>query len=140
MKKQWIGLLLVIMTIAACNDPKDEKIKALKTNAIEVHDEVMPRIGEIGELSRDFGARRKALLNDSSDSALAVRLELGRHIDSLDMAYDAMMDWMDQFEPSMDEQVEKDSAIAYYEAQLKAIEEVKRKMNSSLANAKSLDQ
>lgn len=132
-------ILMIAMAVMACTNPKEQQIEQLKTEAIEVHDEVMPSIGEIGELSRKLGAKRKALVGDSSDSALQHRLNLTQHIDSLDAAYDAMMDWMDQFKPKMDDSVEQDSAIRYYERQLNEIKEVKRMMNSSLENAKEVE-
>lgn len=133
---KWMISALVVAVLASCTNPKQEKIEQLKSQAIEVHDEVMPRMGEIHDWSSKLKDIKKMVAGDSSDSAVAINDEIAHLVVMLDSADEAMMSWMHGYEVAYEKSNPEDSAIVYYEGQIKAISEVKMLMNSSIENAK----
>jgi hypothetical protein len=124
--------------LGACSDPKQEKVTELRKRAIEVHDEVMPRMGEIMEVSGQLKKYRETVVIDSLDSTGAARLVFTERIGDLETAHEAMMAWMADYDPTYEVDHPIDSAIVYYEAQIGLIEEVKRVMEKSIDDGKQL--
>jgi len=130
-----IGLTLVEF---ACSNPKQEKVDQLKSQAIEVHDEVMPRMDEIQAVNIELKKMRENIANDTSDQAEALRAEMSEHIRSLGDADEAMMSWMNQYDPNYEKEHPLDSAVSYYEQQTKSIADVKEQMEASITEGKAL--
>ena len=128
----------LVLMLGACSDPKQEKVTELRKRAIEVHDEVMPRMGEIMEVSGQLKKYRETVVIDSLDSTGAARLVFTERIGDLETAHEAMMAWMADYDPTYEVDHPIDSAIVYYEAQIGLIEEVKRAMEKSIDDGKQL--
>lgn len=128
----------LVLMLGACSDPKQEKVTELRKRAIEVHDEVMPRMGEIMEVSGQLKKYRETVVIDSLDSTGAARLVFTERIGDLETAHEAMMAWMADYDPTYEVDHPIDSAIVYYEAQIGLIEEVKRVMEKSIDDGKQL--
>lgn len=133
MRKLWIGAMALL--VLACTDPKQEKVNELRDEAIRLHDEVMPRMGEIMTLSSQMKELREALRNDSADSATLATEPFSDQIVALEAAHEGMMQWMADYEPEYEAGNELDSAITYYEEQRKAIEKVKNEIEKSIDDA-----
>lgn len=132
-----IALLAALMMVA-CADPKKEKVDALRAKAIEVHDEVMPRMGEIMSTSSQLKKLREEVLVDSLDSTGTARLVFTEHIADLEASHEAMMAWMADYDPTYEVNHPMDSAIGYYEGQIEAIMTVKQAMEQSIEDGKKL--
>ena len=128
----------LVLMLGACSDPKQEKVTELRKRAIEVHDEVMPRMGEIMEVSGQLKKYRETVVIDSLDSTGSARLVFTERIGDLETAHEAMMAWMADYDPTYEVDHPIDSAIVYYEAQIGLIEEVKRVMEKSIDDGKQL--
>lgn len=133
-------LVLIGLTCAliSCQNPDKEEVESLKKKAIEVHDAVMPRMGEIAEISSSLKSLRNKEREDTtmtSDSLISV---LNGQIFDLDQAYEAMMDWMAQYDPTFNENNPIDSAKAYYAQQVEEIEQIKKAMEASIQNGNNL--
>lgn len=136
MRKFLIGAGLIAL-IGACGNPQLEKVEALKKEAIAVHDEVMPRMGEIHDWSTKLKELKKSIAEDTNDSATEIKNEVVHLVVMLDSADEAMMSWMHDYEVAYEKEHPADSAIVYYEHQIKLISEVKQLMNTSIENAKN---
>lgn len=138
MQKIIIRITLLLVISYSCSNPLASKVKDLKNDAIAIHDEVMPRMGEISELSVSLKQLREKLKSDTTDSAVAAIEQLSDQIVALDNAYEGMMEWMSRYEPQFEEQHPLDSAVIYYEEQRSLITDVKLNMEQSINDAKTL--
>ncbi|MEQ9188732.1 MAG: hypothetical protein RLP15_13440 [Cryomorphaceae bacterium] len=138
MKGNGMIALLAALMMVACTDPKKEKVDTLRAKAIEVHDEVMPRLGEIMSTSGQLKQLREQVVVDSLDSTGAARRVFTVQIADLEAAHEAMMAWMADYDPSYEVNHPMDSAIAYYEGQIEAILTVKKAMEQSIEDGKKL--
>lgn len=122
----------------ACNGPQTKEINALKETCIHIHDEVMPRMGEISELRTSLREWKRTVDGDTTDSLYTLGETIWTHVILLDSADESMMEWMANYEPSYEEAHPADSAIVYYTAQKAEIERVKTLMEKSINDAKNL--
>ncbi len=122
--------------LASCSDPKLEKVEALKKECIAIHDEVMPRMGGMVELSTGIKGLRSKLDSDTTDSAQLVRVMLVRKVELLDSAHEAMLVWMDEYVTDYELEHTSDEAITFYEGKKVSISEVKDIMLKSIEDGK----
>ena len=127
--------LLLILSLSSmllyCSQPNktEEQVekKPLLDQVLEVHDEVMPKMGDL--------EKTKRLLVGKADSIAALQPELADSLNALAqdiaLANEAMMDWMRNFDPtySASEEEVKD----YLLKKKKGIETVAKMMNEKLA-------
>ena len=137
MKKKWM-MLLMIPAMMACTSEKQEKINALQTECIRIHDVVMPRMGEIVNLSSDIKTLRKTYESDTADSLISYRIHLMKHIQLLDSAHEEMMVWMQEYEPNFGKSNGDDATIKYYESEIQAIQRVHDLMLKSIEDGKKV--
>ncbi len=135
MKMRWAVLTVVTMMAVACSNPQQEKIDALKKETIDLHDDVMPRLGEINTLSVELKKVKAKLENDTTDSGAMVKESIYVMVKNLDNAHDGMMDWMAEYEPAYESSNPIDSAVVYYNQQKALISEVKTNMETSIKDA-----
>lgn len=127
MKQIWL-VLLVFGLMFSCQQPEKP---SLRDQVMTVHDEVMPKMGELQKAQKSFQQLADSLAADSAQSARYRELA-----DQMEVANQSMWDWMHQFNRNMegsDEEVQ-----AYMEEQLQAIEQVRTTMLQALATADSL--
>ena len=136
MRKRWILLAAVTVMITACTSPQQKKVNTLKEEVIALHDEVMPRMGELSELSAEIKSMRDAVKTDTSANAQASTQTMTMQIKALEDAHEAMMEWMAEYEPMYDQEHHVDSAVAYYTQQKQEIGSVKKTMEKSIEDAK----
>lgn len=125
---------LCLVALAACGNPQVERAQQLNKHCIEVHDEVMPRLGEIASLKKELSTKRTTLAKDSTADEAAL-IEYRSLIQLLDSADEAMMSWMAQYDPDYLAEHKPEEAIAYYEDQEGKIEYVKTLMLKSIEDA-----
>lgn len=124
-----IAAMLLVM--AACSQPQKqtEEKPDLKEQVMAVHDEVMPKMGEL----RNTQKQLMALLDSAgTDSLMAVKYSELAH--NLKLANQSMMDWMHNYDPNFsgtDEEVK-----AYLEEQLISAKKVRENMLGSLEAGK----
>lgn len=147
MKVRTVILMAALwMLAAACGNNEQSKkeapaqtdslttvVQELGKACIEVHDEVMPRLGEIHQLKKRLSEHR-VQLNDGSDS-----IDLYRQtIHLLDSADEAMMDWMAQYDVEYLSTHKPEEAVTYYEDQKEKVEYVKDLMLKSIEDGNQL--
>ena len=134
--KEIVYVFFIAVFVTACTGPKLQKVETLKTECISIHDEVMPRMGEMVELSSDIKELHSELDGDTTDSASLVRTNYVSRAKQLDSAHEAMMVWMNDYVPDYEVEHSSDEAIAFYEDQKKRITEVKNIMLKSIEDGK----
>ena len=109
------------------NDPN----QALYEEVMAVHDEVMPKSGQIYQLKKDLQDRmaKSTTLSDER------KKEIEQTIAELDSADHAMMDWMHKFQPTADS-TNQEAAREYLENEMERIKKVKELIEMSLQRAK----
>lgn len=121
----FLTMTLAILMAACSSNKQSEEKPDLKQEVMDMHDEVMPKMGELRTTQKQLLA-----LADSSaqDSLVAARYtELANQIS---LANESMMDWMRNFDPNYEGTEEE--AKAYLEGKLKEIKKVSDEMNESL--------
>ena len=122
--------LLFIVVLVACGPSKKEELQTLKDEVIAIHDEVMPKMGELRKTRMALESLADSLMTTDSTKA-AMFIELASDIS---MANEGMMEWMRAFEPEFegtDEEIQQ-----YLEEQKVAVQKVKDNMNGSLEKGK----
>lgn len=137
MKLTRIGLIFSLFAFLLACGPNQEDLNLKKREeVIAVHDEVMPKLGQLKAFEKRAIKRAGELAAmDAVDSAQVERLEaLAKE---LDQAYEGMFVWMRQYE--LDEEGKTPEEIkAYLEEQMILVTEVNKAIKDVLAKSDSL--
>jgi Mg2+ and Co2+ transporter CorA len=120
-----------ILLVACEEKPKETDL--LYKKVMEVHDEIMPKMGDIMKLKKQL-KEKIAELNASAeaDSVKISSLELA--IADLDNSHEEMMGWMRQFNRDYEGMVNEE-ILKYLNDQKGRIEKVGQVTNAALQNA-----
>ena len=134
-------------------DPSLERAQTIYTEAIAVHDEVMPRMDEIMQLRQKLQLRVESMQEQPEEDYADSLRQMQTAIENLQEADQAMMQWMRSVQkvPGVDE-VSSDyqdelkatelrdtvDLIQRQLAQKKAIEQVQQQMEQSITEAERL--
>ncbi|MDC6388150.1 hypothetical protein PP182_05630 [Maribacter sp. PR1] len=119
----------------SCKEEKKKEGPTQMEQVMAIHDEVMPKTGELGKLVSQLKPIADSLGTESQEA---------KAMKDLQEAHKAMMDWMqnfgDRFEP---EEILEGEALSeekkkWLDEEEMAIKEVKEKINSSISNAEAL--
>lgn len=130
--------LITSAILVSCSDPNQEIIDALKAEAIAVHDEVMPRMGEIADLRSALKKDWKLAKADTGAASDTIAQIIASHITMLDSADEAMMSWMADYNPTYAKDHSSDSAISYYARQGDEIKDVQVLMEKAIEDAEKM--
>ena len=119
--------LFLLMFLWGCVSKSGSQIDLLFQDIMDVHDEVMPKMGKIRNLEK----RCRSVALTSPDST-----ELMRQAESLASANEAMMDWMRNFKN--DFQGFDEEKREYLLDQKMQVHQVKELMNSSILQSEEL--
>ncbi len=136
MKKQFfLGCKLLIISCVlmySCkNKNVDPELQSLMDNVMAVHDEVMPKMGEIHKLKKQLKKELKNNLEEVSEK----RSKILQHMTALDDADEGMMNWMAEYK-KLSKLEEDQDPMSYYQAEQVKIDKVRDDMLSSIENAK----
>ena len=143
--KAWTLLytvLIFIVTMAGCGQKQDgeasepeetEKVKAYKREVMDLHDEVMPMMGEIYASKKSLREKLQAPGIKPEDKQ---RLEAVQS--DLEAADKGMRVWMREFSQVKTTGVSEDEALANLKVEMEKIGNVKKQMTEALEKAKRL--
>lgn len=135
MKKVFGLLLIALFTFSCGGDGYDRE--AEKDKVIDVHDEVMPKLGLVMNLRKQVLAKATALSTDNPESEAVSSLE--DLAAELDVARKGMMTWMNDWSKSSKPHVNGESTEeqqkAYFSAEMERVTKVKDDINSAIASA-----
>ncbi|MEQ8476133.1 MAG: hypothetical protein RIB54_07820 [Fulvivirga sp.] len=145
--KNILPFLLIIMLISACENktteqqeevvtdeiPEEVKIeKALYDDVMDVHDEMMPKMENMMSMKGKLKEKVDLLKEEAAQSELVNELE--NIIQSLEIADEAMMNWMRQFDPETDS-LSHEEIVEYYTLQKQKMDSVKVIMVEAIESA-----
>lgn len=129
--KRLLTILTLAITFVACNtQSKEAEEKPLMEQVMDVHDAVMPKMGDLMKTKKRLLAKANAMM--STDSAMATNLQM--LAEEVDLANESMMDWMRNFDPNFTGT--EDEVKSYLTKKKEGIEKVAKAMNSKLAEGK----
>ena len=127
--------LLFIALVVACSPSKENELKTLKDEVMAIHDEVMPKIGDLRKMRMELESLSDSLMATDSTRAM----ELSSLAADISDASEGMMVWMRNYEPEFEGTEEE--IKAYLEGQKVSIQKVKEDMLESMeSGAQALGQ
>ncbi len=133
------GLVIILSALTfclGCNRSKSpEELKTtLEENVLAVHDSAMSRMNSVYHLRKNLRALRDSLEAQPQPDSTILK-DLHRHIQLLNRADEAMMNWMRQYKAPND--MDNKQAMSYLQQELVKIKEVQITMDSTIQAAKS---
>lgn len=136
-------MILCATLIFSCQSSKKESkegvntidVEALKGAVIDIHDEVMPKMGQLMSLKKALTDKISELEGDEQNKEKISQLEEAAN--NLENSHEQMMQWMRQFEPDMDDMVQQE-IVSYLEDQKEKIKTVGEMTNASIKKAQEL--
>ena len=123
------------MLVLACANPLIETNKEMRAQIIGVHDEVMPKIGQLMSLEKKALAQADSLF--TQDSTATTNIEAMRSLaGQLNQAHEGMFVWMRQY--SLDEEGKTPEELkTYLDEQLVRVNQVNADIKAALEQAAS---
>lgn len=126
-------ILSMVIFLNSCAPDLKEENKKLREKVVGVHDEVMPMMGKIKSLEKKALDQVRELESEASVDTLKVQ-SLKAVAYDLDQAYEAMFDWMHQYE-SEDGDRSPEVVKADLEDQMVKVTKVNEQMKAALEKA-----
>jgi hypothetical protein len=128
-------IFLFSMLVLACSNPLIEANKEMRAQIIGVHDEVMPKIGQLMSLEKKALAQADSLF--AQDSTATTDIEALRSLaGQLNQAHEGMFVWMRQY--SLDEEGKTPEELkTYLDEQLVKVNQVNADIKAALEQAAS---
>jgi paraquat-inducible protein B len=120
-----------ILLVACEEKPKETDV--LYNKVMEVHDEIMPKMGDIMRLKKQL-KEKLAELDTATEIDRAKIDDIERAIADLDNSHEEMMGWMRQFDRDFEGMVNEE-ILKYLNDQKGRIEKVGQVTNAALQNA-----
>lgn len=125
-----------ILVFQSCGPSQKELNAERRAEVIAVHDEVMPKMGQLKSFEKKALQRAEVLASmDSVDSAKVQ--EMKNLALELDQAYEEMFVWMRQYETEDGERTPEE-VKSYLEDQMVSVSQVNQLMKAALSKADSL--
>ena len=126
-------ILFLSFLVLSCANPLIEANKEMRAQLIGVHDEVMPKMGELMSLQKKALAQADSLY--AQDSTATAQIESMRTLaGQLDKAYEGMFVWMRQY--SLEEEGKTPEEIkTYLDDQLLKVNQVNTDIKAALDQA-----
>ena len=123
------------MLVLACANPLIEANKEMRAQIIGVHDEVMPKIGQLMSLEKKALAQADSLF--AQDSTASTEIEAMRSLaGQLNQAHEGMFVWMRQY--SLEEEGKTPEEIkTYLDEQLVKFNQVNADIKAAMEQAAS---
>ncbi len=128
-----MACLLFIASSCQSDDPNHIKEEALKDELMVIHDEVMPKMGEVNKLRNEL-----VTLSEKSNTTDSLAIaSIKETIQYLEQADEGMMDWMGEFKrPSkLRKSKTHEEILAYLEDEKQKVQKVKEDINGSIEAA-----
>ncbi len=137
MKLTRISLVFsLILFFQACGPSQKELNTKQREAVIAVHDEVMPKMGQLKSFEKKSLAKADELM--AMEGADSVKIQEYKNLAlELDQAYEAMFVWMRQYETEDGERTPEEVKV-YLDTQMESVTEVNRLMKAALSKADSL--
>jgi hypothetical protein len=122
--KNSLFLLLFAFTMQNCTDSESKKLEVAENEVMAIHDEIMPKMGEIMDLKASIAEKLKGL-DSTAINYQTVKQELDSISYALTQADNGMMDWMDEYNADTLKAISTQEAAKYLEEQKMKVTEIK---------------
>lgn len=148
-----LSLLSLLIGFSACqstdNKEESEAFDKQMKETVQIHDDVMPKMGEINSMIKKLEAKKEELKSESEEIKDETLRTYDDAIKNLKDAHDLMMSWMKNFSDSFSrteindglQTKDKDSIKAKMKqlnTQYKSAEEMKKAITDALENAQKI--
>jgi hypothetical protein len=128
-KNQLVVLLSILsLCLFSCGETDDDKLEKLHNEVMVVHNEVMPKMGELNRLKRQLKSYKDVVSDDNAD----LKDSLINGVLLIAKSEDLMTDWMAGYNYP-DEKKTLEQMMQYLIAQKDSIKNVEESINMSLA-------
>jgi uncharacterized protein YicC (UPF0701 family) len=126
-------ILFLAFLVLSCANPLIEANKEMRAQIIGVHDEVMPKIGQLISLEKKALAQAESLF--AQDSTATAEIEASRSLaGQLNQAHEGMFVWMRQY--SLDEEGKTPEELkTYLDEQLVKVNQVNADIKAAMEQA-----
>lgn len=134
------GLILFACSPSGQDRSEDDShtiLDELHDQVMAIHDEIMPKMGDIMDYKAKARTELDSLMQLGEDGYQLRKDQLVEIQSSLEAADHAMMDWMHQFEPSIDS-ISHEKAMEYLRSEKERITKVKEIMIQALEDAREV--
>ncbi|TVP50650.1 MAG: hypothetical protein EA341_06920 [Mongoliibacter sp.] len=100
-------IIYVTIILLSCGT-QNESNEELKDEVIAIHDEVMPKMGELKTLKKNILAVSETLYQEDSVMHAELIGKLESLAERMDQAFDGMFVWMRQYKPGSEDMSEKE--------------------------------
>jgi uncharacterized protein YoxC len=128
--------LLTLIWMMSCEEKKKEAKDVLYEQVMEVHDEIMPKMGDIMKYKKQLKSKVDALAENAEVNSEKIG-ELQQAITDLDNSHEEMMAWMREFNPDFEGMVSEE-IMKYLVEQKAKIERVGKETYAALKQAEEL--
>ena len=132
-----IPVFLMVLIFVSCGEQKKSAKDQLKEKVMAVHDEIMPKMGDIMKYKKELNVKINELTQIGADENADEIDQLKKGVTDLDNSHDEMMGWMHQYNNDFEGMVEKE-VMDYLNDQMKKIEDVAKTTNAALKTAEEL--
>ena len=137
MKSTLSFFLIAIFIITSCGEQKKNTKDQLYDKVMAVHDEIMPKMGDIMKYKKQLKAKIAELVVAGQEENEAKIAELTKAVDDLENSHEEMMNWMREFDNDFDGMVQE-QVMAYLKDQMTKIENVGKATYTAIKNAQEL--
>lgn len=131
----WIG---VVIGLVSCSSDKKE-VESLKSEVIEIHDEVMPLMGELKSEQKRIEEKADELELEDSIANLKKVADMRSTAVKLEQAYEGMFVWMRQYKGEL-EGMDEVEAIKYLSGQKELVTKVNEDIKDALEEAGQIEE
>jgi len=107
--------------------------KVLEEQVMAIHDEVMPKLSDIQDLSSQL-RKIRAEIPENTQGKVVTPEGMDDIMESLKLADQSMWDWMDQYGKQHDS-IPADQLIPFLNRQMELVKSVETKVNTSITKA-----
>jgi hypothetical protein len=129
----YLILLFLVTFFSSCGNKQEEENKALRAKIIAIHDEVMPKMGQLKSFEKSALQRAEEIQNSESPDMAKID-SLQQLASKLNQAYEGMFVWMRQYSIEDGEQTPEQVKI-YLDEQLPLVTKVNDDIKSVLEEA-----
>lgn len=129
-------IFTLLIFVQACGNKQVEENKTQREQVIAVHDEVMPKMGQLKSLEKAALQKAEELQNSETPDQAKID-ELKNLASQLNLAYEGMFVWMRQYNTEDGEKT-PDEVKVYLDEQLVLVSKVNEDIKAALAKAEVL--
>lgn len=129
-------IFTLLIFVQACGNKQVEENKTQREQVIAVHDEVMPKMGQLKTLEKAALQKAEELQNSETPDQAKID-ELKNLASQLNLAYEGMFVWMRQYNTEDGEKTPEEVKV-YLDEQLVLVSKVNEDIKAALAKAEVL--